>query len=90
MSKLNCTISCFINTPTGKIPVRVNTSSCLASPIKTRSKSWPNFPPFTLSTAKKLQEPDLILPKFNHSKTRTSKTCLCEKNLSSSSENIYF
>ena len=85
MSNLDCNISC-LNTPKGKIPVRVNTSGCLASPIKTRSKSMPNFEPLTLSTAKKLQESKLNLLKFNHSKTRTtSQTCPCEKNLSSSS-----
>ena len=63
MINLHCNISCF-NTP------RKNTSSCLASPIKTRSKSGPNLTPLTLVTAKKLQECKLILLKFNYSKTR--------------------
>ena len=85
MSNLDCNISC-LNTPRSKIPVRVNTSSCLASPSKTRSKSGPNFTLLTLSTANKLQGSKLNLLKFNHSKTRTtSQTCPCEKNLSSSS-----
>ena len=87
MSSLDCDISGF-NTPRTKVPMRVNTFSCLASPIKTRSKSGPNFTPFTLSTTKKLQQSKLNLLKFNHSKTRTtSQTCPCENNLSSSSEN---
>ena len=85
MSNLDCNISCF-NTPRSKIPVRVNTSSCLVLPIKTRSKNGP----LTLSTAKKLQESKLNLLKFNHSKTRTtSQTRPCEKNESSSPENNY-
>ena len=71
------------NTPRSKIPVRVDTSSCLASPIKTRSKSGPNFTPLTLSTAKKLQGSKLNLLKFNNSKTRTAsckqQTSPCEK-----------
>ena len=69
ISNLDWNISCF-NTP--KIPVRVNTSSCLASPIKTRSKRGANFTPLTLSTAKTLQESQLNLLKFNHSKTRAT------------------
>ena len=81
MSNLDCNIACF-NTPRSKTPVRVNTSSCLASPIKKRSKSGSNLTPLTLSTAK------INLLKFNHSKTRkTSQTCPCEKNLSSSPGN---
>ena len=47
MSNLDRNISCF-NTPRSKIPVRVNTSNHLASPIKTRSKSGPNIMPLTL------------------------------------------
>ena len=75
-------LSCF-NTPTRKIPVRVITSSFLASPIKTGSKGGPNFTPLTPSTAKKLLEFKLDLLKFNHSKTRTtSQMCPSEKNLS--------
>ena len=74
------------NTPRSKIPVRVDTSSCLASPIKTRSKSGPSFTPLTLSIAKKLQGSKLNLLKFNNSKTRTAsckqQTSPCEKNLS--------
>ena len=79
------------NTPRSKIPVRVDTSSCLALSIKTRSKSGPNFTPLTLSTAKKLQGSKLNLLKFNNSKTRTAsckqQTSPCEKNLSSSPKN---
>ena len=87
MSNLDCNISYF-KTPRNRIPVRVNITSSLASPIKTRSKSGPNFTPITLSNAKKLQESKLTLLKFNHSKTRTtSQTCSCEKNLSTSPEN---
>ena len=87
MSNLDCNISYF-NTRRDRITVRVNIFSSLASPIKTRSKSGPNFTPLTLSTAKKLQESKLTLLKFNHSKTRTtSQTCSCEKNLSTSPEN---
>ena len=72
-------------TPRSEIPVRVNTSNCLASPIKIRSKSWSNFTSLSLSTAKKLEESKLNLVKFNHSKTRTtSQRCPWEKNLSSS------
>ena len=85
MSNSDRNISCY-NTPRSKIPVRVNTSSCLASPVKTRSKSGPNFTPLTQNTAKKLQESKLNLLKFNHIKTRTtSQTSSYEKNLSLSS-----
>ena len=80
MSNLNCNISCF-NTPRSKIPVRVNTFSCLASPIKRRSKGGPNFTPLTLNTA---------TTPLTHSTTRTtSQTCPCENNLSSFPENNY-
>ena len=83
MINLHCNISCF-NTP------RKNISSCLASPIKTKSKSSPNLTPLTLVTAKKLQESKLILLKFNYSKTRrTSQRYPCKKNLPSISENDY-
>ena len=83
MSNLHCNISCF-NTP------RKNISSCLASPIKTRSKSGPNLTPLTLVTAKKLQDSKLILLKFNYSKTRrTSQRYPCKKNLPSIPENDY-
>ena len=83
MSNLHYNISCF------NIP-RKNISSCLASPIKTRSKSGPNLTPLTLVTAKKLQDSKLILLKFSYSKTRrTSQRYPCKKNLPSIPENDY-
>ena len=67
MSKLECII---YNSPRSKISVRVETSSHLVSPITTRSKNGSNFTLPTLSIAKQLQEFQLNLNKFNHSKTR--------------------
>ena len=85
MGNSDCNISC-LNTPRSKILVTGNTSSCLAFPIKTRSKSGANFAPLTLRTAKNLQESKLNVFMFSYSKTRTtSQICPCEKNLSSSS-----
>ena len=83
MSNLDCNISYF-NTPRDRITVRVNIFSSLASPIKTRSKSGPNFTPLTLSTAKKLQESKLIClssiiaePEQHHIYPQAQKIIIC-------------
>ena len=71
MSNLDCNIS-FFNTLGSKIPLGINSSNCLAPSVKTRSKTGPNFTPVTLSVAKKLQESQLNLLKFNYSQNRTT------------------